>query len=78
MIRTRWRGFTRRTDSHTRWTDERGPAKIPAVEADLIAVANAGNTRDATAGKKAGSKLVADFDALAAAVSQLGKKLGLN
>jgi hypothetical protein len=51
--------------------------ETPAVEADLLAVAHAGSTGNATAGQKAGSKLEADFDALAAAVSQLGKKLGL-
>ena len=52
--------------------------EVPAVEADLLAVAHAGSTSNATAGRKAGSKLVVDFDALAAATTQLGKKLGLS
>jgi len=52
--------------------------ETPVIEADLLAVAHAGSTRDATAGRKAGSKLEVDFDALAAAVTQLGKKLGLS
>jgi hypothetical protein len=52
--------------------------ETPAVEADLLAVAHAGSTGNATAGKQAGAKLEADFDALAAAVTKLGTKLGLH
>jgi hypothetical protein len=51
--------------------------ETPAVEADLLAVARAGSASNATAGKKAGSKLVADFTALATDVDQFGKKIGL-
>ena len=52
--------------------------KTPAIEADLLAVAQAGSISDATAGKAAGNQLLKDFNALAAAVVGLGKKLGLH
>jgi hypothetical protein len=49
----------------------------PLVEADLLAASHAGATSNAAAGRRAGSKLAADFNALGVAVGQLKKKLGL-
>lgn len=51
--------------------------RVPAVDADLLATAQAGRARSGPAGKKAGHQLAVDFNALGAAVGALKKKLGL-
>jgi hypothetical protein len=50
---------------------------VPALETDLLATAQAGRTHNANAGTQAGRHIARDFNALAAAVKVLKRKLGL-
>lgn len=51
--------------------------QVPALESDLLAAAQAGRTHDLQAATAAGRHIVLNFNALAAAVKALKKKLGL-
>jgi hypothetical protein len=51
--------------------------RVPAVEADLLATAQAGRVHSAPAGTSAGRQLALDFNSLGVAVGRLKKKLGL-
>jgi len=51
--------------------------EVPAVEADLLAVANSGRTQSGSAAKAAGRELALNFNALGAAVAKLKLKLSL-
>jgi hypothetical protein len=52
-------------------------ARVPAIETDLLATAQAGRTHSATAAATAARNLVRDFNALGTAVLALKKRLGL-
>ena len=51
--------------------------RVPKVEADLLATAQAGRTHSVSAGRTAGEHLATDFNALGVAVKALKTRLGL-
>jgi hypothetical protein len=51
--------------------------RVPAVETDLLATAQAGRRHSVAAGRAAGRQLALDFNALGVAVGALKKRFGL-